>query len=88
VRGIAGVVQVQQMAASNGTARFVVESARGRDVRGEIFQLAAAQRWGLVELRQVGMTLEEVFMKIVAGEESDAAAPPAPPPPPVVEASA
>src|SRR5580765_7350112 len=40
VRGIAGVVQVQEMAASNGTARFVVESARGRDVRGEIFQLA------------------------------------------------
>ena len=53
----------------------MIESARGRDVRGEIFQLAAAQRWGLVELRQVGMTLEEVFMKIVAGEESDAAAP-------------
>jgi len=78
VRGIAGVVQVQQMAASNGTARFVVESARGRDVRGEIFQLAAAQRWGLLELRQVGMTLEEVFMRIVAGEESEAAVPAAP----------
>ena len=28
-------------------ARYVVESARGRDVRGEIFQLAAAQKWGL-----------------------------------------
>jgi ABC-2 type transport system ATP-binding protein len=75
VRGIAGVVHVEERAVSNGTARFVIESARGRDVRGEIFQLAAAQRWGLVELRQVGMTLEEVFMKIVAGEESDAAAP-------------
>jgi ABC-2 type transport system ATP-binding protein len=75
VRGIAGVVRVQEMAASNGTARFVVESARGRDVRGEIFQLAAAQRWGLLELRQVGMTLEEVFMRIVAGEESEAAVP-------------
>ena len=78
VRGIAGVVRVQEMAASNGTARFVVESARGRDVRGEIFQLAAAQRWGLLELRQVGMTLEEVFMRIVAGEESEAAVPAAP----------
>ena len=85
VRGIAGVVQVQEVAASNGTARFVVESARGRDVRGEIFQLAAAQKWGLVELRQVGMTLEEVFMRIVAGEESEAALPAAPVEPPVVE---
>ena len=34
VRGIAGVVQVQQLAANDGAARFVVESARGRDVRG------------------------------------------------------
>jgi ABC-2 type transport system ATP-binding protein len=85
VRAIVGVVHVQQMAASNGTARFVVESARGRDVRGEIFQLAAAQKWGLVELRQVGMTLEEVFMRIVAGEESEAALPAAPVEPPVVE---
>jgi ABC-2 type transport system ATP-binding protein len=86
VRGIAGVVRVQEMAASNGTARFVVESARGRDVRGEIFQLAAAQRWGLLELRQVGMTLEEVFMRIVAGEESEAAVPAVPAAP--VETSA
>jgi ABC-2 type transport system ATP-binding protein len=85
VRAIVGVVHVQQIAASNGTARFVVESARGRDVRGEIFQLAAAQKWGLVELRQVGMTLEEVFMRIVAGEESEAALPAAPVEPPVVE---
>src|SRR5215470_3894669 len=75
VRGINGVVNVQRQAASDGAARFVVESARGRDVRGEIFQMAAAQKWGLVELRQVGMTLEEVFMRIVAGEESDSAAP-------------
>jgi hypothetical protein len=53
-------------------------------VRGEIFQLAAQQKWSLLELRPVGMTLEEVFMRIVAGEESDAAvgtpAVPAPPP--------
>ena len=87
VRGIAGVVHVQRLAASDGAARYVVESARGRDVRGEIFQMAAAQKWGLVELRQVGMTLEEVFMRIVAGEESDSAAPTAPAPPvePAVE---
>ncbi len=76
VRAIQGVVRVEETAvAGNGAGRFVVESARGRDVRGEIFQLAAQQRWTLLELRQVGMTLEEVFMRIVAGEESEAAAP-------------
>jgi len=76
IRAIAGVVRVEELgAATDGTGRFLVESARGRDVRGEIFQLAAQQRWTLLELRQVGMTLEEVFMRIVAGEEREATAP-------------
>jgi ABC-2 type transport system ATP-binding protein len=75
LRAIAGVVRVEESGATgDGVGRFVVESARGRDVRGEIFQLAAQQKWTLLELRQVGMTLEEVFMRIVAGEESDAGA--------------
>jgi hypothetical protein len=49
----------------------VVEAARGRDVRAEIFELAAQQRWSLLELKRVGMTLEEVFIRIVAGEETE-----------------
>jgi ABC-2 type transport system ATP-binding protein len=74
VRGIAGVVRVDEVAVDgDGPVRFMVESARDRDVRGEIFQLAAQQKWNLLELRPVGMTLEEVFMRIVAGEESETA---------------
>jgi ABC-2 type transport system ATP-binding protein len=78
MEAIPGVVRVAPLALADGANRFVVESARGRDVRGEIFQLAAQQKWGLLELRQVGMTLEEVFIRIVAGEENDAAAPAVP----------
>jgi ABC-2 type transport system ATP-binding protein len=52
------------------SASFVVQSPRDRDVRGEIFQLAAEQKWELRELKRVGMTLEEVFIRVVAGEES------------------
>jgi len=74
LRAIPGVVQVEDGGPDrDGPARLVVESARDRDVRGEIFQLAAQQKWNLLELRPVGMTLEEVFMRIVAGEESGAA---------------
>jgi ABC-2 type transport system ATP-binding protein len=88
MRGIPGVVRVEDSATlGDGGGRYVVESARGRDVRGEIFQLAAQQKWSLLELRQVGMTLEEVFMRIVAGEESEAAAP-APEPTPVPDEAA
>ena len=69
---IPGVVGVHEDPASDGLASYVVESARGRDVRGEIFQLAAQQGWQLRELRRAGMTLEEVFIRIVAGEETAA----------------
>jgi ABC-2 type transport system ATP-binding protein len=73
MRGIAGVVSVQELATTNGAGRYLVESARGRDVRGEIFQLAAQQRWSLLELKRVGTTLEEVFIRIVAGEQAEEA---------------
>jgi ABC-2 type transport system ATP-binding protein len=69
-----GVLEVHQEAVSDGAGTYVVESARDRDVRAEIFQLAAQQRWELRELRRVGMTLEEVFIRVVAGEEAGAAA--------------
>jgi ABC-2 type transport system ATP-binding protein len=76
MRAIPGVVRVEDRGpAHDGIARFMVESARGHDVRSEIFQMAAQQKWGLLELRRVGMTLEEVFIRIVAGEEREAAAP-------------
>jgi len=75
MKTIPGVVRVEERAASHdGIGRFVVESARGHDVRGEIFQMAAQQKWALLELRRVGMTLEEVFIRILAGEEREAAA--------------
>ena len=69
---ITGVTSVHDGLTGTGTGAFVVESARDHDVRGEIFRLAAQQKWELRELRRVGMTLEEVFMRIVAGEETHA----------------
>jgi ABC-2 type transport system ATP-binding protein len=69
MRRIPGVLEVRTQG-SDGAGTYVVESTRGRDVRAEIFRLAAEQKWELRELRQVGMTLEEVFIRIVAGEDA------------------
>jgi ABC-2 type transport system ATP-binding protein len=77
MRRLPGVLDVHEQMPMDGHGVYVVESSRGRDVRGEIFQLAAQQKWELLELRRVGMTLEEVFIRIVAGEESlESSAPP------------
>jgi ABC-2 type transport system ATP-binding protein len=72
VRRIPGVVGVEQQAIADGVGTYVVESAPDRDVRTELFQLAAAQQWRLFELRRLGLTLEEVFIRVVAGEQATA----------------
>ena len=72
VRKIPGVVGVEQQAIADGVGTYVVESAPDRDVRTELFQLAAAQQWRLLELRRLGLTLEEVFIRVVAGEQATA----------------
>jgi gliding motility-associated transport system ATP-binding protein len=70
LRGVPGVLRVvEDLAGADGTARVLVESPRGRDVRGEVVQLVSARAWRLLELHQVGMSLEEVFIRVVAGEQ-------------------
>jgi ABC-2 type transport system ATP-binding protein len=82
LRRVAGVVAVAPLPSRDGSQGFLVESARDRDVRGDLVQLAASRGWRLQELHQVGMSLEEVFIRVVAGEE----APDAPPAPAAEEA--
>ncbi len=69
---IPGVIGVQQRLAEDGNVAYAVEAPRGRDVRGEIAQLAGDRRWPLKELHRVGATLEEVFIRVVAGEDEAA----------------
>jgi hypothetical protein len=48
---------------------MLVEAARDRDVRPDLVRLVAGRGWTLQELHQVGMSLEEVFIRAVAGEQ-------------------
>jgi ABC-2 type transport system ATP-binding protein len=70
VSRLPGVLSIEEHAMTDGVGTYLVQAARDRDVRAELFQLAAAQQWSLLELRRIGMTLEEVFMRVVAGEEA------------------
>jgi ABC-2 type transport system ATP-binding protein len=69
VGAIPGVVGVQPLAARDGGAGVLVEAARDRDVRPELVRLVTAKGWTLQELHPVGMSLEEVFIRAVAGEQ-------------------
>jgi hypothetical protein len=69
LKAVPGVTGVDAAVSADGAARFVVESPRGRDVRGDLTRLVAARGWELLELHTLGLSLEEVFIRVVAGEE-------------------
>ena len=67
---VPGVLSVNQKALVNGIGTFVVESARERDVRRDLSTAIMRRGWGLLELRGMGMTLEDIFIKLVTEEET------------------
>jgi ABC-2 type transport system ATP-binding protein len=69
VAAIPGVVGVQPLAPRDGGVGVLVEAARDRDVRPDLVRLVTGKGWTLQELHPVGMSLEEVFIRVVAGEQ-------------------
>ena len=52
-----------------GEGQYVVACILGLDPRTEISSLVVQQGWGLLELRPVGMTLEDIFLRLTTEEE-------------------
>jgi ABC-2 type transport system ATP-binding protein len=73
LRALPGVQRVEARGAVDGVSTFVLEADRARDIRPEVAQLVAQQRWGLLELKALDLSLEDVFIRIVAGEEHEEA---------------
>ena len=55
---------------ADGRPRLLVDCAVGQDVREDLAAAIVGNGWGLLELRSVGMSLEEVFLKLTTREES------------------
>jgi ABC-2 type transport system ATP-binding protein len=68
---LAGVPGVSRVAAADQRADhggFEVESERGRDVRRELAREIVTRGWGLLELRPMRMSLEEIFLQVTTEE--------------------
>ncbi len=65
LRKVAGVQRVQE----KGKGAYEVECALGSDHREDLAAAVIQGGWGLLELRQVGMSLEEIFLKLTTTEE-------------------
>ncbi|HXH28794.1 MAG TPA: ABC transporter ATP-binding protein, partial [Candidatus Polarisedimenticolia bacterium] len=64
-RAIPGVIGVERDGAEGG---YVVEMEGERDVREAIAARIVGQGWGLMEMRPLTLSLEEVFIRIVREE--------------------
>ena len=74
LQGIPGVTRVAAADHRSGIDGFEVESARGTDIRRDIARTVVNSGWGLLELRPMRMSLEEIFLQVTT-EEGAAAAP-------------
>jgi ABC-2 type transport system ATP-binding protein len=66
---VAGVTRVSPADGRNATGAFEVESDRGTDVRRELARAIVTRGWGLLELRPMRMSLEEIFLQVTTDEK-------------------
>jgi ABC-2 type transport system ATP-binding protein len=70
LKEIPGVLHVFQEEGINQEGHpYIVESQLGHDVREDLAQCVVTHRWGLLEMRPITMTLEDVFLRLTAEEE-------------------
>ncbi|GKS57708.1 multidrug ABC transporter ATP-binding protein [Nitrospira sp.] len=60
---------VMAVSAADGTHNVLVETELGRDIRDELSRFVVTAGWGLLELKTVTMTLEDVFLRLTQHEE-------------------
>ena len=65
IPGVTRVVAAEPRAAEPA---FEVESARGTDIRRDIAKTVVTHGWGLLELRPMRMSLEEIFLQVTTEE--------------------
>jgi ABC-2 type transport system ATP-binding protein len=72
--GVPGVTRVVESDRKAGIVGYEVEGERGRDIRRDLARIVVASNWGLLELRPMRMSLEEIFLSLTT---EDLASPPA-----------
>jgi gliding motility-associated transport system ATP-binding protein len=77
---LAAIPGVTRVAVSDSGGGFEVETERGTDVRRELAKTVVTRGWGLLELRPMRMSLEEIFLQVTTDENEPDPSRPAPPP--------
>jgi ABC-2 type transport system ATP-binding protein len=71
---VAGVTRVAEADRRNTVVGYEIESDQGRDIRRELSNTIITNGWGLLELRPMRMSLEEIFLSLTTEDAVDAQA--------------
>ena len=72
---IAGVLRVAPAETQDGVVAYEVESESGHDIRRELANTIVTRGWGLLELRPLRISLEDIFLSLTTEDTSTPAAP-------------
>jgi len=75
---IPGVTRVTEADRRDGTIGYEVDSEHGYDVRRDLARTVISSGWGLLELRPMRMSLEEIFLSLTTDETATPGAAEAP----------
>ncbi len=70
VKAIKGVRKCEKVNERDGVFEYRIESSEGTDIRRELFGSMAAEGWPILELRSAEMSLEDIFLKLTLGDNS------------------
>jgi len=70
LREVPGVVRVALADTHDGGVGYEVESATHSDVRRDLARAIVGKGWGLLELRPLRLSLEEIFLQLTTEESS------------------
>ena len=77
LRRVPGVTRVIESDRREPAVGYEVESERGHDVRRELARIVVSSGWGLLELRPMRISLEDIFLSLTTDEMPTPAAEPA-----------
>ena len=76
---IAGVTRVVESDRKDRVVGYEVESEHGRDIRRDLAKAVVTSGWGLLELRPMRMSLEDIFLSLTTEDAATTPAAPAEP---------
>lgn len=72
LRDVPGVANIEsEPTANEGTFRLQIECRPGRDARPQLAAAVVQRRWELLEMQALGLSLEDIFLRVTTHEEID-----------------